>query len=864
MADLRNRRARLTSAYHELGRQLTSGKFTIIGNYTLQRTIGQGTYGKVRLATHRLTNSRVAVKQIPKEHVASLTREIHHHRRLHHPNVLQLYEVIQSESCIWMVTELCAGGELYDYVVDRGSLSEYEARDLFAQLCLAVAYIHANGIVHRDLKLENILLDAHNRIKLSDFGFTREYEPHQLLRTQCGTTAYAAPEMLAGKRYQGPEVDIWSLGVILFVLLCGFLPFDDDNEAQMQWKIVNTPAVIPTTLSDDAQNLLRLLLNKNGSERPTIRQILSHPWYTRPRISRSASRSSSLDLPRYPTMRSLSPTESESMGAVPVNYLAMLTQPLYEPFEGAVEQQLFHSLQTLGFAVGQIRHSVQTNACDAAGALWWLLLQKAKEASAPQNLALGITGTETPVQQSTESLVPRNLYVTQRERTSHEGAAPALRSPELVAPSMPPNKPQAPLELHAPHPISGAASFASEESTPSLKKHRSIISSVKSWLKKDRKDSDSDDPLQPQWTSETVSETPFVEEPGTAPLAPPLLPSMLVSNNTYGLAPAAGRSGAVTPSESLSAERSCAPELSPVLASRLLDTPSLRRTSSLARPGSAYGRRVSVGSATSTPLRRERSYSLHSRQSSWGSGYMRSRQSSWNSIRPVRSRRGSESTVFRKRVVPQRGSMRVPDSPAQLSRRMSVTSETNDTRPTRPISMDEEALASLQRYDSSSSVTKDAPTTLFFSRRNASPFQPPRPLPPVSPRTRPALPRNVGGSSETEPKVVSPPATIPRKKKVMAPHAEDDWIDEEVQYAGGIGQLNEHIPRPADPTNPEQQRQRRGSPCPPRMLRPTHTTDDEMPKPLPALETVLGAPVAMRGKKIRRDMQAPVIEEEEP
>ena len=135
----RNRRARLTSAYHDLGQQLVSGKLNVIGNYTLQRTIGQGAFGKVRLATHRLTNVRVAVKQIPKHYVACLTREIHHHRRLQHPNVLQLFEVIQSENYIWMITELCSQGELYNYLLARGRVDENEARSIFGQLCLAVA-----------------------------------------------------------------------------------------------------------------------------------------------------------------------------------------------------------------------------------------------------------------------------------------------------------------------------------------------------------------------------------------------------------------------------------------------------------------------------------------------------------------------------------------------------------------------------------------------------------------------------------------------------------------------------------------------------------------------------------------------------
>lgn len=156
------------------------------------------------MGTHRLSSTRVAIKQIPKAMSASLTREIHHHRQLHHPHVTQMYEVIATESYIWIVTELCCGGELFDYLAEKGRLSEHESSIIFGQLALAVAYLHDKGIVHRDLKLENVLLDERCRVKLGDFGFTREYDRSVYMETFCGTTGYAAPEMLQGKRYLGP------------------------------------------------------------------------------------------------------------------------------------------------------------------------------------------------------------------------------------------------------------------------------------------------------------------------------------------------------------------------------------------------------------------------------------------------------------------------------------------------------------------------------------------------------------------------------------------------------------------------------------------------------------------------------------
>ena len=197
-----------------------------------------------------MTGFRVAIKQIPKAMSASLTREIHHHRQLHHPHITQLYEVIATETNIWLVTELCSGGELFNYLAEKGRLSEEETRVIFGQLCLAVAYVHSKGIVHRDLKLENVLLDERCRVKLGDFGFTREFERGVLLETFCGTTGYASPEMLMAKKYLGPEVDIWSLGVILYTLLTGTLPFDDDDESIMKEKVIRGEFEDPEWLSD--------------------------------------------------------------------------------------------------------------------------------------------------------------------------------------------------------------------------------------------------------------------------------------------------------------------------------------------------------------------------------------------------------------------------------------------------------------------------------------------------------------------------------------------------------------------------------------------------------------------------------------
>ncbi|KAI9063664.1 Pkinase-domain-containing protein [Trametes sanguinea] len=520
VSQAQNHKAQLATAYNELGKELSSQKIRVVGNYTLGKVIGEGTYGKVRMGVHRLTGTRVAIKQIPKAMSAALTREIHHHRQLHHPHVTQLYEVIATETNIWLVTELCSGGELFDYLAEKGRLNEEETRVLFGQLCLAVAYVHGKGIVHRDLKLENVLLDERCRVKLGDFGFTREFEKGSLLETFCGTTGYAAPEMLMAKRYLGPEVDVWSLGVILYTLLTGTLPFDDDDERVMREKVIKGEYDDPEWLTDEARDLIANILQVDPTKRLTIPQILTHSWfavgnklaqrnssqsilpitsrpaspaqlqtttslYPQPPSASSASDttfhsassefyssapttpdengpdSSTSDqqaihrhasdatlkkligkqpapnngfipgtvpeeadtsipepdatprrqsLPRtdsnpkvppaYPTRtpartkrRSVSSTLSErepnsfEKSAVPLppqDFSSLLHTPAPLIFSTPLERDLLNSMSNLGLDTGQIVHSVLNDACDATGALWWMLKRKAERKAAEE------------------------------------------------------------------------------------------------------------------------------------------------------------------------------------------------------------------------------------------------------------------------------------------------------------------------------------------------------------------------------------------------------------------------------------------------------------------------------------------------
>lgn len=291
------KQAQLTNAYSSLARELASDSLKVVGAYTLGKVIGEGTFGSVHIACHRLTGMRCAIKKVAKASTPQLTREIHHHRRLHHPHIVHLHEIIATENHIWLVSELCPGGELFDYLVERGRILEGEARRIFGELCTAVGWLHRQGIVHRDLKLENVLLDGELGVKLGDLGFAREYQKGRLMETFCGTTGYASPEMLAGKKYLGVETDIWSLGIILYTMLCGGLPFDDDDERVMRDLILRGDYEEPEWLTEDARSLIRGMLQSNPDNRLSMEGILTHPWFKKTIYDNIQNASSTVSLP---------------------------------------------------------------------------------------------------------------------------------------------------------------------------------------------------------------------------------------------------------------------------------------------------------------------------------------------------------------------------------------------------------------------------------------------------------------------------------------------------------------------------------------------------------------------------------------
>ncbi|KAI8875849.1 Pkinase-domain-containing protein [Backusella circina FSU 941] len=274
----RNQKAKLASDYNKLLKELTSTKIKTIGCYTIGETIGEGSYGKVKLGVHQLTSRQVAIKRIHKKHAPLMAREIHHHRQLHHPNIVSLYEILSTETSIFLVSEHCPHGDLFDALTKSGRFPEVVVQRWFAQLVDAVDYCHSKGIIHRDLKLENVLLDEFDNVKICDFGFARQTDKHQLLKTFCGSLAYSAPEVIKRQNYFGPETDVWSLGVILYTLLAGELPFDDECESILQNRIVNIDYKIPSYFSSQVTDLLSKMLVQDPTQRMTTRQMKAHGW----------------------------------------------------------------------------------------------------------------------------------------------------------------------------------------------------------------------------------------------------------------------------------------------------------------------------------------------------------------------------------------------------------------------------------------------------------------------------------------------------------------------------------------------------------------------------------------------------------
>ncbi|XP_029983367.1 MAP/microtubule affinity-regulating kinase 3a isoform X25 [Sphaeramia orbicularis] len=278
-----NGRQEISTRSARTGVRSRSSEEPHVGNYRLLKTIGKGNFAKVKLARHILTGREVAIKIIDKTQLnpnslQKLFREVRIMKILNHPNIVKLFEVIETERTLYLVMEYASGGEVFDYLVAHGRMKEKEARAKFRQIVSAVQYCHQKHIVHRDLKAENLLLDADMNIKIADFGFSNEFTLGNKLDTFCGSPPYAAPELFQGKKYDGPEVDVWSLGVILYTLVSGSLPFDGQNLKELRERVLRGKYRIPFYMSTDCENLLKRFLVLNPAKRGTLEQIMKDRW----------------------------------------------------------------------------------------------------------------------------------------------------------------------------------------------------------------------------------------------------------------------------------------------------------------------------------------------------------------------------------------------------------------------------------------------------------------------------------------------------------------------------------------------------------------------------------------------------------
>eukprot|EP00756_Hemistasia_phaeocysticola_P060363 Hpha_TRINITY_DN3979_c0_g1::TRINITY_DN3979_c0_g1_i1::g.18157::m.18157 len=269
-----------------------------VGRWKLLHTLGQGSFGEVRLVEAQGgTKEQAACKVCAKQALvkgtgrAMLEREIAVQKALQHPNVLRLVDVLETAKHFYLVIELATGGELFDLIQDHKRFNEDTSRDFFQQLIMGVRYCHAQGVVHRDLKPQNLLLTGRNQLKIADFGFSNfqqigddgKVTPMLRLQTCCGTPNYAAPEIFLGKGYSGFCTDVWSCGVILYVMMVGHVPFRSDGKVKgLQGVIIaicEGRYTIPSALSEGAQDIIRRILTNDPKQRATIEDIIAHPWF---------------------------------------------------------------------------------------------------------------------------------------------------------------------------------------------------------------------------------------------------------------------------------------------------------------------------------------------------------------------------------------------------------------------------------------------------------------------------------------------------------------------------------------------------------------------------------------------------------
>ena len=257
-----------------------------IGPYVMQGAIGDGAFSEVRLCKKKKTKEFFACKIVPRSRLHSTALEsrfeyeIRINQQLHHPGVVQMIDLLCDEKNYYVIMEFCPNGDLFSYIVDRGKLTEAQAKPFVRQILEALQYLHSMDVSHRDMKPENILLDQFVRIKISDFGLSKFFNPNNncLVNTPCGSPCYASPECISGHAYNGKTTDVWSFGVIMYAMLTGQLPWTKRNQSQLFQQIKRGEYSIPSYVSPEAKNMIRNLMCVNIENRYTIEQALNDPW----------------------------------------------------------------------------------------------------------------------------------------------------------------------------------------------------------------------------------------------------------------------------------------------------------------------------------------------------------------------------------------------------------------------------------------------------------------------------------------------------------------------------------------------------------------------------------------------------------
>lgn len=262
-------------------KEITLGKR--IGFYRIRGELGSGNFSQVKMGIHALTKEKVAIKILDKTKLDQktqrlLSREISSMERLHHPNIIRLYEVVETLAKLHIVMEYAGGGELFTRISNEGKFSEPEARNIYAQVVAGMEHLHSRNIIHRDLKSENVFYACPRIVKIGDFGFSTVSNPDSLLNTFCGSPPYAAPELFKDESYVGIYVDIWAMGILLYFIVTGIMPFRADTVAKLKKRILDGSYIIPSYVSDSCQFLIRSILKAVPHDRFTIQEIMNSEW----------------------------------------------------------------------------------------------------------------------------------------------------------------------------------------------------------------------------------------------------------------------------------------------------------------------------------------------------------------------------------------------------------------------------------------------------------------------------------------------------------------------------------------------------------------------------------------------------------